>query len=295
MKKLFTFLFCLFATALSAQQIPVLTFDAGDTVYNRLINIDTAHYHHNIWQVGSPHKTVFSSALSLPNVIITDTAHPYAANDTSVFILKLPKRVAESTGSSRYGPLFNIGFSYQLNIDSNAIARLEISEDSGAHWVDIKDSLPTGYMWSSTPVNLSLSTTGWNYLGMRRTVLSAMATDSVLFRFTFIAGPNPSSKDGWMIDNMVFYYYFESVPQLQNNNLVAIWPNPTRGDIYVHSNKPIVKNTSISVYDLQGLEVYKTDNVTENCYLNLSLPEGMYMLRYLQGDEFAMKRVLIQK
>jgi hypothetical protein len=294
MKKLLALILCAVATSVCAQQIPMLTFDPGDTTYTHLVSIDTTHYHHNIWQVGSPHKTVFSSAKTSPHVIVTDTLRPYATNDTSVFIVKMPLSIPESASSSWLGPLYIFQFFYQLNIDSNSTARFEISDDSGLHWVNVSDSLPHNYYWTGTPVDLSHSTTDWALFNLTRNSFT-LTGDSIMFRFTFISGSNTSSKDGWMIDNIFSLYYFEAVPQIRNDNLISIYPNPTNGNLYIHSNKPISKHTAISVFNLQGLEVYKTDRVTENTYLNLSLPEGVYMLRYARGDEFAMKRVLIEK
>jgi hypothetical protein len=75
MKRLFTLL--LIVVGLSAQAqltIPFLNFDGTDTTFRHLLVIDTVNYHHNIWQIGKPNKTVFDSALSLPNAIVTDTA-----------------------------------------------------------------------------------------------------------------------------------------------------------------------------------------------------------------------------
>ena len=42
---------------------------------NHHLRIDSLTNHNNLWQVGSPQKTVFTSASSLPNVIVTDTAN----------------------------------------------------------------------------------------------------------------------------------------------------------------------------------------------------------------------------
>src|ERR1700747_2873685 len=57
----------------------------NDTCHN--LYDDTISNPLNIWQIGSPHKPVFASAYTNPNVIVTDTANHYPVNDTSSFII----------------------------------------------------------------------------------------------------------------------------------------------------------------------------------------------------------------
>ena len=160
---------------------PFIIYDFGygaDTTYypdSLYISIDTIDYHNNQWQIGRPQKTIFNSAYSYPNAIVTDTLHPCLPNDTSVFIITTP--------SMYFGGEFS--FEYELNIDSGDFATVEISEDGGANWVN----LLTG----------STSITGWENF-------SASFDDTsfsyfYLFRFTLITDSNTSPRDGWMMDN----------------------------------------------------------------------------------------------
>ena len=43
----------------------------------------------NIWQIGEPSKTLFSSARSNPNALVTDTLNNYPVNDSSSFIVRI--------------------------------------------------------------------------------------------------------------------------------------------------------------------------------------------------------------
>lgn len=298
MKKFFTLIFCIASIGLHAQTWSAweqITFDPGDTFYHSLVIIDTTHYHHNIWQIGKPNKTVFRSALSLPKAIVTDTTQPYPDNDTSVFVLKAPSK-AYCPIYSGNSPLVLFQFSYQLNIDSNAVARLEISVDSGVHWVNVKDSLPLHYSWYSTPVDLTVSTSGWNVLAISKCFYCPDSSDTVLFRFTFISDSVYSGKDGWMIDNIDFHYWCEGyVPQILNSNLINIYPNPTKGNIYIHSNQQNSEHGSVIVYNMQGQEVYKAEKLLPTGYLNLPLPGGVYTLKYFTDDEYCVKRIVIVK
>ena len=292
MKKLFT-LICL-ALSISAHAQYFISFDGTDTFFNHFIVVDTVNYHHNQWQVGAPHKTTFTSALTTPNVLITDTLNPYAPNDTSVFILKMAKKIPGLPGSGIYGPLYNIQFNYQLEIDALSSARLEISEDSGAHWHDVNDSLVAPYSWVSTADTIALSSGSWKNFSVIRN-FGPLQNDTALFRFTFISGNGTAPHDGWMIDNIFFYYYFEGgLSQIQNDNLISVYPNPSKGNIYIHSNQS-ESNTFVTIYDLNGRQVFQQSVTPSNAYINLSLASGMYMLKYETDNEYCMRQIVIER
>jgi len=104
-----------------------------DTLGTHLV-IDTVHYKHNVWQIGAPHKTIFSTAFRPPNVLITDTLNDCAINDTSVFIVK---QAILTTGIHDGAPA--ITFYYQLHIDSGDKALVDISYDKGQHWKNVSN------------------------------------------------------------------------------------------------------------------------------------------------------------
>jgi Secretion system C-terminal sorting domain len=266
-----------------------------------LVVIDTINNHHNIWQIGKPNKTTFTSAFSAPNAIVTDTLHPYPVNDTSVFILKVPTKAPTCFSSDTIpsAPLLYFRFEYYLDIDSMATARVEVSKDRGSHWVNVRDSFPPGYSWDGIPADLTHSTLGWNYYGLHLPSFGGIFTggyDTLLFRFTFISDSAYSGKDGWMIDNFEFYYWCEgSVPRVPNNNLISIYPNPSQGNIYIHSNNQNASGGSVSVFDMKGREDGKTKQLPANGYLNLPLPDGVYTLKYFEGDEYCVKRIVINQ
>jgi len=290
MKKLFVLFFCITSISADAQWAlyNLITFDSGDVLYPIAINIDTMHYHHNIWQIGKPNKTFFTSAHSVPNAIMTDTLYPFPANDTSFFILKVPS-------THLFSNLGIVELFYELNIDSNALARVEISEDNGIRWVNVKDSLPSNYFWGAGGrPNLSVSTSTWGLFSMSRCVTCPNVTDTVLFRFTFISDSVYSGKDGWIIDDIEIQYLREGVVSpIQDNNLISFYPNPSKGNIYIHSKKPISDNALISVYNVLGQEVYTNDKILSNSNINLQLPAGFYVLKYNDSKEQFSQQIII--
>lgn len=295
MKQLFTFLFCIASFSVHAQWSAenFITFDPGDMLYPYLVSIDTINYHHNIWQIGKPNKTVFTSAHSIPNVIVTDTLNPYPVNDTSVFILKMPFTVPVIG----YGnaPTVSLQFFYQLSKNLNSIAKLEVSQDSGVHWYNTKDTLPFNFSWGAYIPNLSDTTTGWNtfQINVNTTVFTLL--DSFLFRFTFISDSVFANKDGWIIDDIGLIYWVENVPQIQNDNLISIYPNPSKGNIYIHTTKPFTDESSVIIYNTKGQEVYKTEKLPTNGYVNLPLPDGVYTIKYFTKDEYCVKQIVIAR
>ncbi len=254
----------------------IITFDPGDTLYPHLISIDTINYHHNIWQIGKPNKTVFTSALSLPNAIVTDTLNPYPTNDTSAFILKMPFLVP-ITGWG-LAPTYRLQFSYQLKKDSNSIARLEVSQDNGMNWYNTKDTLPSDFWWDSwwTP-NLSDTTTDWTIFEINVDTNPFAITDTFLFRFTFISDSVFAHKDGWIIDNIGLNYYVEGIPILKNTNLIDIYPNPTTTSLTITSSNAI---NQITITNLLGQTIYSHQYNAEQVQVDVSgFVAGVYFVK----------------
>jgi hypothetical protein len=294
MRKLFTLVCCLFVAVLAKGQCYYgnLDFDGAYTCYKKLIVIDTVNYHHNLWQVGPPHKVNLDSPYSAPNVIITDTLNNYPASDTSVFILKIPAWLPSPYFWMMYGPLYRFSFEYRLDIDSNAKAYVELSKDSGSHWFNIVDSLSAPYYWDLGIVpRFDTSTNYWLKFDLTTGFVAAI-TDTLLMRFTLISDSAFSGKDGWMIDDIRMQYWWESVPLLQNHNLITLYPNPSHGNLYFHTDKPH-KDATIAISDMQGRQVYNSP-APANGFLNLQLPNGIYTLKYSDGEEYCVKQVIIK-
>jgi hypothetical protein len=254
-----------------------LSFD--DTAYKHLISIDTVHYSRNQWQVGRPVKPVFDSAYSAPRAMVTDTAHAYLANDTSVFILKLP----QSFSPTHYGMpfLISLSFWYQLDIDSNAHAKVEMSGDTGHTWVDMtRDTSHFFAGMGGWPVpNLDTSTHGWQYFSVGFwSYLDSITADTTLFRFTFSCTTNDSGRDGWMIDDIVPEYYAEGfVKPTSMAERYRLYPNPVKDVLTIAAAERI---SGITICNLLGQVVYsRVCNSMRETIDVADLPRGLYMVR----------------
>ena len=270
MKKpiLLLFCFCLLSLYSKAQfGHYTLTFDPTDTLYQSHISIDTINHHGNLWQIGSPHKSVFNSPYTAPNAIVTDTINAYPPNDTSVFYIKLPS-------SDPYGFFVDhLSFRYQLDIDSGSYGRVDVSTDLGMSWTDITSL--SGYYYSSDTPQLNISTTGWTLYNVD---YFFPMVDSVFFRFTFISDSTTTTRNGWIIDDINYSYYFEDVPMLTNDKIFNIYPNPVTTSVTITSTTIPIKH--VEIINLLGQVVYTTNDNAEKVVADVgSLLPGLYLVK----------------
>jgi hypothetical protein len=301
MKYLFAFLLSLASINSFAQFYIVQTFEFPYDTYRGNFYIDTVNCSNNKWQIGKPQKTIFDSAYSFPNVIVTDTLHQYSANDTSVFYFYI--------AGYRYS-LLSLSFYYQLDIDSLTIAKVEISGDGGANWIDpITEDATYMFYWVGGKPRLDTSTNGWRRFNLNMDTWSQAdignghsfphyrISDTVLYRFTFISGGDSSAHyDGWMMDNFTAMstQTVASVVKISSSLLLNVYPNPTNGIINLH---PIFKSNAqdkIVVYNMQGQVVF--ENVFNgSTSLDLPVPNGVYTLKYFGESGVATERIVVIK
>ncbi|WP_276133873.1 T9SS type A sorting domain-containing protein [Polluticoccus soli] len=301
MKKLFTLLAILLPYLPNAQGwyfYDQCNLDASGGCSHQFI-IDTANYPNNKWQTGKPQKTIFDSAFSYPNAIATDTLNPYPTNDTSVFIVKHTNSIWP------FVSVFSLRFMYKLDIDSGEIAKIEVSGDSGLHWVNaMTEDTIYDFFWAEPKPRLDTSSHEWkafdvvmsawrNAAYFQKTYPSYISADTFLYRFTFISDGVQTNKEGWMMDNFLFQDWVEGVKDLQNNHLVDVYPNPSSGDITIKNNSTRDHKSVVSIYNLQGQKAYRTENIPSNGQLHLDLPDGLYYLKYSADEQYAIKKITI--
>jgi hypothetical protein len=86
--------------------------------------------------------------------------------------------------------------------------------------------------------------------------------------------------------------FFTSINQDLKDQQVHIYPNPTRGDLFIEF--PVKKNNQISVFSLTGREIRRYQNLKEtDLKIDLSgLPAGLY---FLQINEGRLRKVILTK
>lgn len=218
-----------------------INFDDSVNLYR--ISIDTSNPY-NIWQIGQPQKSLFTSAHSLPNSIITDSVSPYPTNNNSVFYL--------GTGGdwfidSHYQSLI---FWYRIDSDSlNDYGRIEFSLDTGQTWNNILKYENGGGDWRVEDslgriVNQPLlgdtivftgSTNGWYRFVSDIHLQEQQFFDTIIYRFSFNTDSNLENKGGWMIDDMGYATPWEGISAYHHFN--TVYPNPAHDFINIRSQK----------------------------------------------------------
>lgn len=305
MKLIFTIMTLLLCNTAYTQWGFFQTFESPNDTFNDKFIIDTVNYPNNVWQIGKPQKTVFDSAYSYPNAIVTDTLNPYPVNDTSVFMIKVVSHY--SSGSSSWFVFVGLQFNYQLDLDSGEIAKIEILTDSGTHWVNVLDEDTTyDIQFGHAKPDFSKSTNGWQLVNIYFDdwaergqnyphQIWSQQNDTTYIRFTFISDSIQTNKDGWILDNIFINNLTRSIETVTNNSLISIYPNPAGDYIYIMTNYNYYSKPEVVIYNLQGQEVYATKELPKSGYLHVNLPAGMYTLVYSTGTERAVKQLVIRK
>ncbi len=266
-----------------------------DTILFVHLRMDSSINHNNLWQISAPQKTVFISAYSTPNVIVTDNINPYPVSDTSSFEL-----VNRADQGWTYPHTVTISGYYWVNSDSlTDYGTIEVSPDNGTTWIDlINDTSYTSYYtwWSAKPI-LSGNSNGWQYLNVWFADLGPLFNvqigDTTLYRFTFISDSVQTNKDGLMYDDLNFVDYAEGIDEIKNNNLISIYPNPADENLFIQKSKRS-NSASVEVFNYTGQLVFQNKNFNGETISTKNLQNGFYVLKYSDGNNYSMKKFLVQ-
>lgn len=251
------------------------------------------------WQIGKVNKAIFSYDSTFKRGLCTDTLNSVNAGDTFSAIV-----LFDTWGFAGGGNWFHLIFDYKLDADSGDQAWVEISVDQGKSWINLleQDTIyDIGWWGSQVKPVLSGQQYQWIEFDANMTKWAAemdtaiypkilRGIDSVFYRFTFIAGQSNRQRDGWLIDNLVFVNYFESIHSADANQAgFSLYPNPAHNQVQIHSTK----DASIQqwqIYNLYGELVSEGDGeMTQTIDVN-HLSNGLYIARILSDDQwYALK------
>lgn len=289
MKTFTTLLFTILIGSVYSQGFWNLDFE--DTSQFFRLEIDTHSNHHNVWQIGTPQKTVFTSAHSIPNVIVTNTLNPVSANDTSVFYLK---HVRDNVFMPYH--YFSLSFWYQMDGDSTDFGTIEISPDTGHTWINILTQDTTFQMnWYSPKPTLTGSTNGWQSFDLDMMTWASdddtinpsfpilMTADTILFRFTYITDSSSTPHDGWMIDDFSVVDLYEGINTIQNQIVSKSFPNPTLDIVTIEFENIDNSLHEVTVFNEKGQQILLKKTTNQSKFeLNLkSLYSGIYYYKLI--------------
>lgn len=260
-----------------------INFEDTSNLYR--IEIDTS-IPGNIWQIGAPYKSMFVSAHSIPNAIVTDTLTPYPVNNTSIFYYRTSGD--HNTDAHAAG----LGFWYKMDSDTlNDFGKVEISIDTGSTWYNlatfgswvIYDSIfnVVSASWSSNDsIVFTGRTNGW-YMFSCNAILPEMIIDSIIYRFTFHSSGVSTFRDGWMIDDIQFNTWWESVANPDKSCLV--YPDPVKDEFSINSAKHVVY---CEISDISGQIVKRINDCKFLRNINVSdLQTGLYFYKIKFEDD----------
>jgi hypothetical protein len=244
--------------------------------------IDTTTFQNNVWEIGIPQKTLFNSAYSLTNAIVTKLSSFYPNNDTSIFVIK------QIVGHPVSWPfLLGISGYYKIDTDdSTDFGIIEFSPDNGHSWVNL---MSDSVNWDGQKPVLSGNSIGWNSFSniLYEYTLNVGVGDTIWYKFTFISDSVQTNKEGWMIDNIGLNFIGEGIGENKDQNNVFTSPNPFTTSTQITLDKTY-HNISLSVYDIQGklmLQNQYADCNTIQLGRN-GLGNGMYFLKLGLDDKW---------
>jgi len=279
--------------------ISMITVKGQDPFYSCMINFEDdpcweGSYHNvdipgsgNIWNICTPHKTVFDSAFSTPHAILTDSTGPYPVNTTSSFIIKSCK-----FQSCECAPIL-AGY-YKMDSDTlKDYGRIEISTDHGITWLDaLTDSVNLNISWVTPKPVLTGRIHQWKEFYAR--LWGYGGIDTLYYRFTFTSDSTQTNQQGWMLDNIMLIEHTEGIQDIGSANAVSIYPNPSSGRITV-SVKSFTADMKVSVFDMPGqMRLQQTlDNNKQDIDIS-GLSKGIYMVRVVGGNTNAVGKVVVK-
>lgn len=260
--------------------LPVSNFDDRDTA--NYFYIDTTQIS-NLWQIGTPSKTNFNSAYSLPLALLTDTLSIYSNGNISSF-----EFVVWTDDATL------ISFWHRFNTDSLADGGIiEVSTDGGSTWTNIIDAPQftlTNFYSSSNTISSNTNKPGFTgNSGWIKSTIQGYALNFVRFRFTFTSDDINSNKDGWMIDSFDFACFGTGIQEVGFNSPIQIYPNPASSFIFIHSDNSRQFKSAI-IINILGNTILTTDSTAIDLsqfqsglyFIEITMDNGKYLARIVK-------------
>lgn len=270
-------------------------FDGADTSsWNSIfIVIDTSSS--NIWQVGEPHKTIFNSASTFPNALMTDTINNYPENISSSVHIALPVE------SIYWHGIVAVQWAQKLDMDeNNAVGMVEFSVDNGDNWQNAFDNPYTynffGYNYEnevtlpSGEKGFSGKDTLWKNIWLCYDTGWLSSTDTLQIKFTFISYESDETHEGWMIDNLLIHpTYFHTINENKPKSIFNVFPNPSCDRVYIEIMKfnefHIIEN--MRLINMKGQVMEEWENIpASRFFIDVDTYEkGTYLL-HIKTNKF---------
>jgi len=295
--------FSLLFSSVSFSQYFNQYFEGADTSYNNsvIIHLDTSTS--NIWQIGPPQKTIFNSASTFPNALVTDTINNYPINNVSSFTFGINK------DTYNFGGIMAIQWIQKLDLDDSLDGGyIEYSLDTGNTWINVFND-PYVYNFYGfnqqnfdTLINGDFAFSGkdtlWKDVWLCYDFSWLSLSDTLTFRFTLKSDSIDNNREGWLIDNFnVHPTWFHTINEKEQNDYIVVYPNPSSGVINVQAKK--LKDFHIiekmTVTDLSGKIVRSYEMVPTKYKIDLhDQPNGVYFINIKTNIKEEKFKVILQ-
>lgn len=234
-----------------------------------LVKIDNSQLD-NIWQIGTPSKIVFDSAVSVPFAIVTDTLNAYPPKNISSFEIKIlpPPNSCWGTGYLYFSHKYDTrpgldGCFVEIKYDDNPTWENIIFDDDpecGFYTWDYYNATDT--IMGGIPA-FSGNSDGWRFSGVEWAWMIGVKTpehDSLTLRFTFKSDAGQTNHEGWMIDDiyLVLLDCTGSILEGKQLNLpVKVSPNPLSAYSIIGFPQKPDKEYFVSIFDSRGRLVHE--------------------------------------
>lgn len=258
---------------------PVSYFEDRDTSNYFMFNPSTGI---NLWQIGTPSKSIFNASYSPSLALVTDTANAYLPNNLSSFDFVV------LTDDYTY-----ISFWHRYDTDSLIDGGVvEVSTDNGNTWTNILDSPQfTLINFYSGADSISSNSNKAGFTGSsdwRNSAIEGYALNYVRFRFTFSSGSNPNSREGWMIDNFEFQCFGTGIEDSHLDAKVQLYPNPVRENLHLKLSNGL-KLQEMRVYDVKGQIIAQSYENSLSCS---QWPDGLYFVEIICAEGRFFRKIL---
>ena len=255
----------------------------------------------NVWQVGHPDKTLFTSGYSGPRALVTDTLNPYPADNVSTFLFAVKNCSIETSGGCGAYNVCYIDVTYKINTDSLTDGgTIEVSHNGSPFINLLEDTLATvgGDLYTLNDTVSSLHKPGfsgtsgnWQAFGITYERLD-QGFDTIVLRFTFASDPVQTGKDGWMIGMVQTGGIFEGIPRIFEKNIVKVSPNPCSDYVALEIPAEFEYGTVI-IASAAGKVIRETAGVANRQIIAVSdLPDGIYLLRYVKDNHYGFAKFI---
>jgi hypothetical protein len=253
------------------------------------LTIDTISNPNNIWQIGAPQKSIFTSAYSNPNVLVTDTVNDYPINDTSIFIIT---NVAMGQGFEWPHTVILAG-QYFVNSDTlTDYGKIDFSPDNGITWIDmLNDTVGYWYWYSNEKPTLTGNSNQWKSFWVNLAELGhyygVQDGDTILYKFTFISDGIQTNKDGLMYDDLHFEDWVEGIEEIGYDLIKSkCFPNPVKNELVISFDNNYNSTFEFYIYNILGREIYNSKTNSNSVHLSVSKYEkGTYFYKLVEKAE----------